>query len=363
MAVETIDRSRAAPASVSDRMFCTEMLPKVSRTFAICIQLLPPELVHPVLIAYLLCRIADSIEDSPTLPADQKRHLLDHFRRSLEVKAPDTAPLGEAFARPSSDEELLAREAEIVLREFGRLPRQQQDAIRPWVQEMSAGMAEFAQRRSDSNQTHIEALSTVEELDRYCYYVAGTVGHLLTELFCLHAGCQDQERHGKLKSLATSFGLGLQLTNIIKDVADDRRRGWVFVPQELCQLAGITPDQLHDEQYRDAAHRVMVLLIDKAKRHLLDALKYTTTIPRRQYGIRLFCLSALYFAVRTLRLAATDYRLLDTQHKVKITRGQVYRTLAVTRLVAPSNALTRHYFRRLAGSEWDVQLPAGEKSR
>ncbi len=352
MAVETIDMSRAVPTGVSDRMFCTEMLPKVSRTFAISIRLLPSELGHPVLIAYLLCRIADSIEDSLTLRAAQKRRLLDHFRQSLDVRGPGTTPLREAFADPSSDDEFLAREAEIVLREFGRLARAQQDAIRPWVQEMSEGMAEFVQRRSDSDQAHIEALSTVEELDRYCYYVAGTVGHLLTELFCLHAGCRDQERYGKLESLATSFGLGLQLTNIIKDVADDRRRGWVFVPQELCQLAGITPEQLHDERYRDAAQRVMALLINKANLHLLDALEYATTIPRRQYGIRLFCLSALYFAVRTLRLATSDNRLLDPQHKVKITRGQVYRTLAVMRFVAPSNTLTRQYFRRLAGGEW-----------
>jgi farnesyl-diphosphate farnesyltransferase len=363
MALETLDTSRVAPTGVSDRLFCAEILPRVSRTFAICIRLLPSDLSHPVSVAYLLCRIADSIEDSPTLSGERKRDLLDQFSRSLTLGGPGTTPLHATFADPSSDDEFLAREADIVLREFRRLPGEQQDAIRPWVQEMSAGMAEYAERRSDSSQEHIEALTTVEELDRYCYYVAGTVGHLLTELFCLHAGCRDQEQYGKLESLATSFGLGLQLTNIIKDVADDRRRGWVFVPQELCQLAGITPEQLHDERYRDGAQRVMTLLIDKAKVHLLDALEYTTVIPRRQYGIRLFCLSALYFAVRTLRLAASDDRLLDPQHKVKISRGQVYRTLAMTRLVAPSNTLVRQYFRSLAGSEWDSELLAGEKSR
>jgi farnesyl-diphosphate farnesyltransferase len=352
-----------APTGVSDRLFCTEMLPKVSRTFAICIRLLPSDLSHPVLVAYLLCRIADSIEDSPTLSSDTKRDLLGQFSRCLRPGGGSADSLHTAFASPSSNDEHLAREADIVLREFARLPSEQQDAIRPWVQEMSAGMAEYAQRRSGTGREHIEALSTVEELDRYCYYVAGTVGHMLTELFCLHAGCREQEEYGELDSLATSFGLGLQLTNIIKDVADDRRRGWVFVPQELCHLVGITPEQLHDEHHRDGAQRVMTLLIDKARTHLLDALRYTTVIPRRQYGIRLFCLSALYFAVRTLRLAATDDRLLDPSHKLKITRGQVYRTLAVTRLVAPSDTLTRRYFRRLAGREWGPELLAGEKSR
>jgi farnesyl-diphosphate farnesyltransferase len=318
------------------------------------------------LVAYLLCRIADTIEDNSTLSGADKSRLLSQFGQSLESGEPRTGVLRKTFAEPSSDDELLAREADVVHREFDRLSSDHRNAIRPWVQEMSSGMAEFARRKDRSNRAHIEALATVDELDRYCYYVAGTVGHLLTELFCLRLGCRGQPRHTKLESLATSFGLGLQLTNIIKDVADDRRRGWVFIPQELCQLVGITPRQLHDEDHRDPARRVMILMIDKAKVHLLDALEYTTAIPRRQYGVRLFCLSALYFAVRTLRLAANDDRLLDPLHKVKISRSQVYRTMAAARIVAPSNTLTRHYFRHLAGGDWvtpKAELLARKNSR
>jgi farnesyl-diphosphate farnesyltransferase len=96
----------------------------------------------------------------------------------------------------------------------------------------------------------------------------------------------------------------------------------------------------------------MTMLIDKAKRHLVDALEYSTTLPRSQYGIRLFCLTTLYFAVRTIRLAEADDRLLDPEHKVKISRGEVRRTLLMARIVAPSNRLTRRYFRWLAGPGW-----------
>ena len=160
----------------------------------------------------------------------------------------------------------------------------------------------------------------------------------------------------RLETLATSFGLGLQLTNIIKDVADDRKRGWSFVPRQLCQLAGVEPEQLHEERFHEAGRRVMLLLVAKAKEHLLDALDYSTTLWRRQYGIRLFCLTSLYFAVRTLHLAERDARLLDPAHKVKISRGDVYRTVVATHLVAPSNTLVRTYFRWLAGAGWD-QIP------
>ena len=348
----------AAPSPVDDRAFCHAMLPKVSRTFAICIRLLPPDLELAVLVAYLLCRVADTIEDSSTLPAEDKDRLLRVFGTSLDESGEDGGSLRSAFASPATDEELLARNAGAVIREFRRLSPEQQAAIRPWVQEMAVGMAEFASRKRDGRTVQIEALATVEELDRYCYYVAGTVGHLLTELFHLHAGPRHRARYRTLKRLATSFGLGLQLTNIIKDVADDRRRGWSFIPQELCQLAGITPDELHDGRHGAAARRVMLALIVKAKRHLLDALAYTTALPRREYGIRLFCLTALYFAVQTLELAERDDRLLDPDHKVKISRTDVLRTIAMARLVAPSNTLVRSYFRRLARGTWAAD-PSG----
>jgi farnesyl-diphosphate farnesyltransferase len=189
----------------------------------------------------------------------------------------------------------------------------------------------------------------VEDLDRYCYYVAGTVGHLLTALFWLHHGRGPDERRARLEGLATNFGLGLQLTNIIKDIADDRQRGRIYVPQQLTQLVGIRPEQIQDADHRAESLRVMELLIDKAGRHLRDALDYCIALPRSQYRIRLFCLTSLYFAVRTLHRAKHDPRLLDPNHKVKITRAEVYRTVVVTHVVAPVNSLVRAYFRHLAG--------------
>jgi len=332
----------------SDRAFCREMLPKVSRTFALCIRFLPPGVGYAVLVAYLLCRIADTIEDSVGLSPAEKDRLLADFRRCLEEGGPESGALAAAFAGARQDDERLAARADVVLREYRRLPPAQRDAIRPWVQEMCSGMAEFA-RRGSGAPGQVEALVSVEDLDRYCYYVAGTVGHLLTDLFWLHHGHGSERRHERLKSLATSFGLGLQLTNIVKDLADDRRRGWSFVPRQLTRQAGIDPEQLQDGAHRDASRRVMELLIDKANAHLRDALDYCIELPRSQYRIRLFCLTSLYFAVRTLRLARHDPRLLEPSHKVKISRAQVYRTVLVTHLVAPVDGLVRAYFRHLQG--------------
>ena len=90
------------------------------------------------------------------------------------------------------------------------------------------------------------------------------------------------------------------------------------------------------------------MLIHEASSHLRDSLDYCTRLPRSEYRVRLFCLTSLYFAVRTLRLAAQDGKLLDPTHKVKITRGDVYRTVAMAAVIAPSNTLIKGYFKLLA---------------
>ena len=344
--------ARRGLAIKSDRAYCSDMLPKVSRTFALCIRLLPPELEHPVLVAYLLCRIADTIEDTADISGADKNTLLAHLRECIDDQGPQSGPITSRFAQPRTDEEQLASQADVVLREFRRLPSAQQIAIRPWVQKMCSGMAGFASaRRQDGNQQEdLRALETIKDLERYCYYVAGTVGHLLTDLFGTVDNDVTPRHYARLKPLATSFGLGLQLTNVVKDVVDDRRRGWSYVPQELCEQAGITPDDLYDPARGDQANQVMQFLIRKAREHLRDALEYCTRLPRTEYRMRLFCLTSLYFAVRTLRLAAQDKHLLDPSHKVKITRGDVYRTVGVTALVASSNSLVRGYFNVLSGA-------------
>lgn len=330
-----------------DRAFARAMLPRVSRTFALGIRLLPARLGTSVGTAYLLCRIADTIEDSAELAPARRQSLLHTFADTLDGVPDGVAGLAAAFADRPDDEARLVVATGRILRVFAALPEPDRAAIRPWVQEMARGMGAFAALPEPAAHG-VTVLASVADLDRYCYYVAGTVGHMLTALYRVHDRRIDEARFARLDALATSFGLGLQLTNIVKDVADDRRRGWSFVPADLCREAGIDPGALADPAHAAEAHQVMLALIAKARGHLDDALRYCLLLPRGAWRIRIFCLTALYFAVATLRRAGRDPRLLDPTHKVKITRAEVYRTVALTHAIAPSNALVRGYYHRLA---------------
>lgn len=341
-------------ATPADLIWCRERLPEVSRTFAACIGLLPGGLEWPVLIAYLLCRVADTIEDCPRLPPETKVALLATFANCLDDPEADLDEIAATFAEPADADERMTASAARVVACYRQLNQRQRDAIRPWVEEMCDGMAAFALAHPGAAPGQVDALDDLHDLDRYCYYVAGTVGHLLTELFQLHHHRVTPIHYRRLKKLATSFGLGLQLTNIIKDVADDRRRGWSFVPRALCQVFGTDPERFLDPERSEAAQAVMQELIAKAEHHLDDALAYCLTLPRSQYRMRIFCLTPLYFAVRTLRLAKHDPQLLDPDHKVKISRREVHRIIRTTAVVAPNNHLVRGYYRRLHRTDVDA---------
>lgn len=340
----------------SDSAFCIQALPGVSRTFGLTIRLLPPKLEYAVLIGYLLCRIADTIEDSVRLSIDDKLRLLELFRGYLDDADFGTSAVRNTFENGSGADELLAREADTVLREFHRLPKAERYAIKPWVQEMCNGMAYYVLRRRPERSEGAGMFSTVEELERYCYYVAGTVGHMLTELFLLHDGNVTAKRHERMNRLATSFGLGLQLTNIVKDVVDDHKRGVTFIPDELLHLRPGRPGSLAELPVSELQTAVGHL-VERAWGHLEDALEYCVCVPRRQYRVRVFCLTSLYFAARTLRLTEGDSGLLGGERKLKISRRTVYRTLAITCALAPVNSFVRTYFECLAGTR--MQKPGG----
>jgi farnesyl-diphosphate farnesyltransferase len=88
--------------------FCVETLPAVSRTFAINIRILKGELYRAVLVAYLFCRIVDTVEDAEGLSIDLRNRLLDEYMAFFNSPGLDPDRLREWIALfgsldPSSD--------------------------------------------------------------------------------------------------------------------------------------------------------------------------------------------------------------------------------------------------------------------
>mgnify|MGYP006174187183 CR=1 FL=1 len=93
-----------------------------------------------------------------------------------------------------------------------------------------------------------EGSGTLDDLERYCYFVAGTVGKLLTSLFELEVPGLPAHLLTPIRARAVSFGVALQLENIVKDVAEDHVRGDCFLPEELAEAEGISLDDILDPE-------------------------------------------------------------------------------------------------------------------
>ncbi|MFH2054997.1 MAG: phytoene/squalene synthase family protein [bacterium] len=341
--------------------FCRHILPQVSRTFALNISILVGDLKRAVLTAYLFCRIADTVEDSPQLPSEKKRELLNDFQAiftEADYRPERLRGWSQSFATDNAQHpyHVLVRNADRVMQVFTTLPLGSQAAISKCVLEMSAGMQDTVEGR-DSAIKRLRTLSTLNDLEQYCYYVAGTVGVMLTKLFAQHAPAMSSSAVKHAQQLEVSFGLGLQLTNIIKDCHEDYQRGWCYLPTELAARHGVPIEQLFAVEHRPQARSLLLELIEKAGHHLDDALNYTLLIPRREVRMRLFCLWPLFFAVKTLVAVKEDLDRLLAGERVKITRSEVYATVAESTVLCYSNKLLRRSYERLRHPLKSFQLP------
>lgn len=288
----------ASPDLASARAYQNQILPGVSRTFALTIPTLPEALRAPVTNAYLLCRIADTIEDDAKLAAADKRafgrQFLDVLGARMEADefasrlAPRLAPATLAEERD------LIIHVPAVTAVTASLPAAQRDALLRCVAIMSEGMHRYQQ------QAGLHGLEGRGQLDEYCYFVAGVVGEMLTELFCDYSPAIARRR-GELMELAPSFGQGLQMTNILKDIWEDRRRGACWLPQVDFRIGAAGLRDLLGDLAAPAREQGFRRLVARAHGHLRNALRYTLAIPPGEKGIRRFCLWSLGMAVLTLR--------------------------------------------------------------
>lgn len=326
--------------ATSDQAYQDTILPGVSRTFALTIPQLPAGLRDVVANAYLLCRIADTIEDDVALPAADKQTFHDRFVAVVcgEASAHGLSrELGPRLAAttPAAERDLIANMGRVVALTHSYSPSHFA-AISRCVRIMCRGMPEFQRR------IQCAGLADLAELDLYCYYVAGVVGEMLTELFCDYSPEIDGQRE-TLMALAPSFGKGLQMTNIVKDVWKDRTRGACWLPQDLFG-ADRDPGALSTEQHEQAFRAGMRQLIAIAHSHLQDGLDYTLRIPPAETGIRQFCLWALGMAVMSLRKVHRNPAFVAGA-SVKISRTTVAATIGITNMATRRDQMLRMLFR------------------
>ncbi|XP_074065618.1 squalene synthase isoform X3 [Macrotis lagotis] len=200
--------------------------------------------------------------------------------------------------------------------EFRNLAECYQVVIDDICQKMGHGMAEFLEKKVNS----------VQEWDKYCYYVAGLVGIGLSRLFS--ASDLEDPIIGEDSKLANSMGLFLQKTNIIRDYYEDLMEGREFWPQEVWSRYGKKLSDLAKPENIDLAIHCLNELITNALQHIPDILTYLSRL--RNQSVFNFCAIPQVMAIATLAACYNNQQVF--MGKVKIRKGQ-----AVTLMMEATN--------------------------
>ncbi|XP_056342823.1 squalene synthase [Oenanthe melanoleuca] len=288
---------------------CYRYLNQTSRSFAAVIQALDGELRHAVCIFYLVLRALDTVEDDMSIPLDVKVPMLQEFHSHLYQ--PDWR-----YTESKEKDRQVLEDFPTISMEFRNLSKVYQDVISDICHKMGVGMAEFLEKKVDSQN----------EWDKYCHYVAGLVGIGLSRLFS--ASELEDSIVGQDTDLANSMGLFLQKTNIIRDYLEDQLEGREFWPREVWSRYAQKLSDLAKPENIEVAVQCLNELITNALHHVPDVLTYLSRL--RNQSVFNFCAIPQVMAIATLAACYNNQQVF--RGVVKIRKGQ-----AVTLMMDATN--------------------------
>jgi 15-cis-phytoene synthase len=231
---------------------CRQVTADFAKSFYLSTLLMPIEKRQAIWGIYVWCRRTDELVDSEAaskLDSDTLGRHLDDWEERLE---------GLFAGKPQDDFDVALVDT---------IERYPDLDIQPF-RDMIEG------QRMDLYRSRYE---TFEELDLYCYRVAGTVGLMSTVIMGINETLRDSSpwNVGRSPYLpikeAVALGVANQLTNILRDVGEDARRGRIYLPLEDLRRFNYTEADLFKGVNDDRWERLMQFQIDRARQYFVEA--------------------------------------------------------------------------------------------
>ena len=312
-----------------DRNWAFEAVQSVSRTFALSVELLDEPMTEWVCTGYLLCRTADTIEDEPTIPMQRRAELLDTFDAMLAEDDDTTVEEFLAAVEPETpadggDDWDVLGQTDRIVRLWASFPDPVQDGMRSITREMATGMADILRRHQDSDGLRLE---TLDELEEYCWYVAGTVGQLFMNLQAAQADPDDPSPDPEDAR------------------ADGEEENNVYLPGEWLAEEDLDHEDVPEPEHSTAVAGVVGRVVDQAADYAHGAQRYLSTVPEADSGGLLEATALPYLlalgTIRELRDRTVD--AVEQPDAVKLEREEVEALFAEA-----DDGFTRDQVRELA---------------
>lgn len=341
----------------NQKTYLAKTMKGVSRSFALVTPAIEAPLNDYLSVAYLICRVVDNIEDCDQ-PFTWQQQRFAEFNYLLQHPA-DAAPTlrqweQEDWPNLNADEAAMMTVADglILWQIYATIPEPSRQAIGRWAEAMSLGM-ERVQNPADNGlfveRAGIQLPATEDDYNQYCFYVAGTVGHMSTELVNIQYDING--RHAQtLLELSESCGRALQKTNIVKDFAKDLQRGVCYLPDTWLMEVDYSPLRL-----AGAPHAWKTAVIQNVLDELEDSLQYVLNLPLTAVGYRRATLITMIPAYQTLLVAAQKLpQLFTIDHHVKISRYTMTQCLLDANRLAQNNQTIATYITNMHQKVTDI---------
>jgi 15-cis-phytoene synthase len=243
------DLTTAAPVGLErSREYCAQLTRQAARNFYYGLKLLPEPKRSAMFALYAYMRLTDDIADAGLVgeaidlkepesvaadPAEVRMELLEAWRGRThaalrgELGWDGHCPLWPAFAE-------VARHYNLTADLFDEVIAGQEQDLRP------------------------EVFDNFEQLERYCYRVAGVVGLASIRIWGYEGGPETEK-------LAIDRGVAFQLTNILRDLREDAAGGRIYLPREDLRIVGVSEDELLSCRGGEAFLDLMGREIDRAR--------------------------------------------------------------------------------------------------
>tara|TARA_Y100001978_G_scaffold24885_1_gene21306 strand:+ start:1206 stop:2114 length:909 start_codon:yes stop_codon:yes gene_type:complete len=233
--------SLAAPDLDAAFEACRRETAEWAKTFYIGTLLLPYEKRRAIWAIYVWCRRTDELMDSPEAQARSQEELADRLNR-WELKTRD---LFKGHVQDDLDA--------VMVDTLERFPQ----SIQPYL-DMIEG------QRMDLTWTRYPRF---EDLKLYCYRVAGTVGLMTQGVMGLDQAYSSAPWSDRpdTSDAAVALGIANQLTNILRDVGEDRGRGRIYLPLEDLEYFGYSEDDLMAGRLNQAWKDLMAFQLRRAR--------------------------------------------------------------------------------------------------
>jgi farnesyl-diphosphate farnesyltransferase len=353
-----------------------DLLKATARSFYLTLRVLPGRVRNQIGLAYLLARTADTIADTELVPVADRLQALRRLRE--RILGDPAAPLefGELAAEQgSAAERLLLEKTEDSLAALRQLSSGDRALVTAVLTTITSGqeldLRRFAAREStlpvpagtpqeqsagfknserppetgnyNAHRRRIIALKTQAELSDYTYRVAGCVGEFWTKLCRAHLFPEARLDEAQFIADGVRFGQGLQLVNILRDLPADLKNGRCYLPTELLEPAGLTPETLLAPGNEGAFLPLYRAQLDQAEAHLRAGWRYIDTLPFGQFRVRLACAWPILLGLKTI-LKLRTAEVADLQRRVKVSRNEVYGIIVRSTLASPAPFLWRRLY-------------------